>query len=334
MAVADERKALDRHFSVASLLQPAGDSLSIVRDSARLPTGMDPADRILGGGFRAGDLVLLGGRPGVGKTIVGLQWARSMALSGAAVMMASYEHDEQTLLGRLIALEIGMLEIGPVDAETESLVAGVMNGEFATGSEVGRHALVRAAMSRIESYADRLTLLPAARLRLDLRQMSESFAAIEGERRALVIDYVQKVPIEGAVSSWDADGARLVAERTKDLALSTNAAVIAVTAVDEAGLQSRRVRLPHLRSAASLSYEADVAIMMNEKALCTSRVHTAYDLTRVEKFERRVVFSIEKNRSGRANVDLEFEKDFQRFRFLPEGDFVAETLVDGVVVES
>ncbi len=109
--------------------------------------------------------------------------------------------------------------------------------------------------------------------------------------------------------------------------------MVAIAAVDETGLKSRRVRLPHLRSAASLSYEADIAIMMNEKVLCTSRVHTAFDLTRIEDFERQVVFSIEKNRSGRSALDIEFEKDFGRFRFVPEGQFVAETLIDGIVVD-
>ena len=89
----------------------SGFGLSIVRDTGRLPTGMDPLDRLLGGGFRASDFVLLGGRPGVGKTIAGLQWARAMAMSGATAVIASYEHDEQTLLGRLVALEIGNLEL-------------------------------------------------------------------------------------------------------------------------------------------------------------------------------------------------------------------------------
>ena len=145
---------------------------------------------------------------------------------------------------------------------------------------------------------------------------------------------MQKVPISGPSTSWDADGARLVAGRLKDLAMDTSSGIVAIAAVDEEGLHSRRVRLSHLRSAAALSYEADIAIMMNEKALCTSRVHTAFDLTRIEEFEQRVVFSIEKNRSGRSNLDLEFEKDFGRFRFHPDGNFVAETLIDGVVVDT
>lgn len=333
MAIAHDYSTIEQHFTVSSLLQPANDGLAIVRDTGRLPTGMDPLDRILGGGLRASDFVLLGGRPGVGKTIAGLQWARSIAMSGATAVVASYEHDEQTLLGRLIAMEMGNLELGPLDSEMEQLVAGVMNGEFAPSTEVGRHPIVRAALAQVETYAPRLVLIPAARLRLDLQGLEQAYTEVPAERKALLIDYVQKVPVKGAHSSWEAEGARIVAERLKDLALATNSAVIAIAAVDETGLQSRRVRLPHLRSSASLSYEADVAVMLNEKALCTSRVHMAYDLTRVEEFERRVVFSIEKNRSGRAMVDLEFEKDFGRFRFIPDGAFVAETLVDGVIVD-
>lgn len=333
MALAVGPGPIDQTYAVSALLQPAADGLAIVRDSARLPTGMDPLDRMLGGGFRGGDFVVIGGRPGVGKTIVGLQWARAIAMSGATAVVASYEHDEQTLLGRLVALEIGNLDLGPVDGETERLISGVLNGEVGPATEIGRHPIVRAALACVETYASQLVLVPAARLRLDLDRLEAVYGAVEANRKALVIDYVQKVPVPGATSAWEADGARVVAERLKELALSSDSAIVAIAAVDEVGLQSRRVRLSHLRSAAALSYEADIALMLNEKALCTSRVHLAYDLTRVEEFERNVVFSIEKNRAGRSGVDLEFEKDFARFRFLDEGTFVAETLIDGVVVD-
>ena len=106
MALASNHESIERNFAVSSLLQPAADGLSIVRDTARLPTGMDPFDRLLNGGFRPGDFVLLGGRPGVGKTILGLQWARAMAQSGATAVVASYEHDEQTLLGQPRAMVV------------------------------------------------------------------------------------------------------------------------------------------------------------------------------------------------------------------------------------
>ena len=61
------------------------------------------------GGFRSGELVLLGGPQGLGKTTWALQVARNVARSGRAVLMFSFEHDLQTLLIRLVALEAGLL---------------------------------------------------------------------------------------------------------------------------------------------------------------------------------------------------------------------------------
>ena len=57
-----------------------------------------------------------------------------------------------------------------------------------------------------------------------------------------------------------------------------------------------------------------------------SRSHLAFDTTRHEDFRQHTIFSVEKNRSGQANVDLEFKKDFTHFRFKPNGRFVSERL--------
>jgi len=77
--------------------------------SVFLATGFDPLDAALGGGVGVQDLVIVGGRPGVGKTVVALQWARWMAMQGRPVVFACYEHGERALLARLFALELGTL---------------------------------------------------------------------------------------------------------------------------------------------------------------------------------------------------------------------------------
>src|SRR5579864_8216627 len=41
------------------------------------PTNFTPLDQVLAGGLRPGDMMLVGGTPGVGKTVVTLQWARN-----------------------------------------------------------------------------------------------------------------------------------------------------------------------------------------------------------------------------------------------------------------
>ncbi|MFA5787823.1 MAG: DnaB-like helicase C-terminal domain-containing protein, partial [Actinomycetota bacterium] len=72
-----------------------------------IPTGFEPLDRVLGGGLRPGELTLVGGIPGVGKTIATLQWARNIASQGRTTIFACYEHEEVDLLVRLLALEMG-----------------------------------------------------------------------------------------------------------------------------------------------------------------------------------------------------------------------------------
>jgi hypothetical protein len=57
-----------------------------------------------------------------------------------------------------------------------------------------------------------------------------------------------------------------------------------------------------------------------------SRAYLAYSPTRAEEFDRQVVFSVEKNRNGTADIDLEFEKDFPHYRFHPRGHWVTERL--------
>ena len=44
-----------------------------------------------------------------------------------------------------------------------------------------------------------------------------------------------------------------------------------------------------------------------------------------------VVFSVEKNRDGSPNMNLEFRKDLANYRFDPDGAFVSESLVDHVI---
>lgn len=60
-------------------------------DVPRLPSGIGEFDRVLGGGFVPGSIVLLGGDPGIGKSTLLLQAAAAMAESGTRVLYASSE---------------------------------------------------------------------------------------------------------------------------------------------------------------------------------------------------------------------------------------------------
>src|SRR5437899_938276 len=97
----DSLRALSDVIAEADAQLSAGESAA-----ARVwPTGFGLLDTSLGGGLRSGELTLLGGQQGLGKTSFVLQVLHSTVSRGGAGVYFSYEHDASTLLQRLIALE-------------------------------------------------------------------------------------------------------------------------------------------------------------------------------------------------------------------------------------
>jgi DNA repair protein RadA/Sms len=68
--------------------------------SARLSTGIDEFDRVLGGGVVPGSLVLIGGEPGIGKSTLLLQAAAHFAHSTGPVLYSSGEESEHQIKSR------------------------------------------------------------------------------------------------------------------------------------------------------------------------------------------------------------------------------------------
>jgi len=68
--------------------------------SARLTTGIDEFDRVLGGGVVPGSLVLIGGEPGIGKSTLLLQAAAHFANTTGPVLYSSGEESEHQIKSR------------------------------------------------------------------------------------------------------------------------------------------------------------------------------------------------------------------------------------------
>jgi replicative DNA helicase len=297
-----------------------------------VPTGFDIIDSTLGGGVRAGDLILIGGTPGVGKTIVTLQWARNIALTGATAIYACYEHEESALLSRLLALEVGELPHSSDDSEMEKFRLGIQ--EVAAGTGRGLRDLfdsgdlISRAYDRVNSYADNLWLVRASGANTGVDELEQMVIEHKGDAPlVLFVDYLQKVSVRPEPPD-EAEKVTRVTEGLKELALKHKIPIIAVVAADREGLKSRRLRLHHLRGSSALAYEADIALILNDKFNSISKVHLAYDPVRADTFRNYTVFTVEKNRGGPNLVDVEFRKDFLYYRFDPAGQPVQEKLVD------
>ena len=297
------------------------------------PTGFDVLDRNLGGGVRSGELILLAGPQGLGKTTWTLQAARNIALTGRSVLFFSFEHDPATLLIRLVTLEVGLA--AGVEAPIMSQIRAAFEstdgrlGSLADRLENWPGGLK--ALDMVESYADRMVLhrSTGSSTTLDIiRDAVEEVREQTGQLPAVFVDYLQKVRVVNG-PPLEEDRVTMVVEGLKDLALDADIPVVAIVAADKAGLETgKRMRVNNLRGSSALAYEADTVLILNNKFDVVARHHLVYNTGNVERFKHWVVLTIEKNRSGKDGIDLEFQKRFEQSRFDPNGQVVAEKLVD------
>ena len=70
-----------------------------------VPTGFASIDKMLGGGLRRGDLVVIGGDTASGKSALALAFAIRMALAQARMLFLTAEMSPERVLERVIAIE-------------------------------------------------------------------------------------------------------------------------------------------------------------------------------------------------------------------------------------
>lgn len=313
--------------SVTSLLDDVRSGEADVLGIGPVGTGFEPLDSVLGGGFLPGDVVLLGGQPGVGKTLCALQWARNISSQDRHVTFACFEHDESALLTRLLVQELAAVNSG-VDATSHmrarKSVRDLMLGLISIDEAIKESPAIEKAFASLERFSPNLQLLRASTQHTTPHQLDSVSREHLAAGGVLVVDYLQKLPIPGA-SNLDERFYRSI-EIMKELAISHQITVIALSAASASGISANRLRMSDLRGSDALAHESDVVILMNNKVTATSDRHLKFDLTQLDKARRRTVFSIEKNRRGETDVHLEFKKDFGNFRFDPSGGFVSETL--------
>jgi replicative DNA helicase len=299
-----------------------------------IPTGFSPLDAYLHGGVRVGELFLVGGAQGVGKSTWALQLARHAAAGGhGRVLYVCYEHSEEFLLERLIAMESALA--GEEDPVSVGDLRNLLAGNAGSGSHQGgigdllaELGHTRPVLERLAAYEERLFLVKAGAM-TTVEAIGSLARACPGEGPLVVIvDYLQKVSVFPDPPSEEEQVRRSV-EGLKELAMSQSVAVVAVVAADTEGVKAQRMRIHHLRGDTALAYEADVVLILNDKHRAVARHHVVYQPNVAEGFHGWVVFSLEKNRGGVDGIDFELRKRFAHACFDPVGGFLSEQLVDG-----
>jgi replicative DNA helicase len=307
---------------LAALQRPDADPPGVRR---AWDTGLYPLDVHLGGGLHAGDLALVAGPQGVGKTTATLQIARNVAAAGGRATYVCYEHLTSTLSHRLLALE-STLVAGDLAASMEELRTAMARTapDDPLEQRVGTLPGMSMALSAIAEYGERLTLVAARGDQTGVAQLRE--LALAGEPGLVVVDYLQKVHAPGIEDEETRVGH--VGTALKDLALETGSAVLAVAAVEREGLSGGRIRSQHLKGSVTLAYEADVVLVLQDKYDVVARQHLVYDSAAATAHHRWLVCSVEKNRHGEDRLDLEFRKRLSHGLLDPVGRMVEDQLMD------
>jgi replicative DNA helicase len=323
-------RALDEVLDTADASLTKGESAA----GKAWPTGFSPLDAYLSGGVRSGELVLVGGPQGFGKTTWVLQVLRNIVAGGDHGVYFSYEHDEYTILERLLALEAGLIygaEAVGLRRIRSALEAVDGRGDLALDARLANTNGGQEALQAVRQYSKRLFFARANGSTTDLREIAaraEQIKEATGHAPVVVVDYLQKVPVPDGPSAEE-ERITMVAEGLKDLALRLQCPIIAIVAAEREGLVAgKRLRVNNLRGSSALAYEPDVILLMNDKYDVVARHHLVFDVGNAERFRSWAVMTIEKNRSGLDKIDLEFQKHFEQGRFETKGNVVSEQRVD------
>ncbi len=302
-----------------------------------IPLGFTPLDKTIGAGLRPGELLLIGGAQGTGKTTMALQMARNVASAGQAnVLYICFEHEEQYLLNRMIAMESALAHLphktGAIkiqDVRKEILGSWLAEGQ--SGTQLANNPRLRPSLDRIARYGQNLFLLRGSQTAStidNIRNLVRQHRELSGDRRLMVIvDYMQKVPVIPEPPT-EAEKVTYVVNGLKDISLTEDVPMIAIVAADKEGLKAARLRNHHLRGSSAINYEADIILILNEKYHIVAKVNIEFNPYQAQRFRDWMIMSVEKNRGGQDNVDLEFEKHFEFSCFDPNGRTVQEKLIE------
>lgn len=277
-----------------------------------IPTGFEPLDTYLGGGLVPESLILVGGPPGAGKTVLVLQAARNIAAMSkdnkTAACVVCFEHGEVYLYHRLLCLE--SVSGGSSEGLTMDDIrrAALKNDGTEPGLEslLQKYHTARDAWSRIVQYWERLYLIKGHPVKTTLNVLDTYLTRLCSQFTSVVlfVDYLQKVPVFSPGAELTPERQiRTVTEGLKNLALSHCVPIVVVAAADIEGLKDGRVRFEDLWGGSSVNYEPDVALMLNP-------VHEAR-----QEPGSDIMFSIEKNRLGPTGVEFRQVLHGQYFSF-------------------
>jgi replicative DNA helicase len=282
-----------------------------------VPSGFSDLDSLLGG-LHASDLIIVAGRPGMGKTSLATNmafhaarlWAKDRAdqaepKRGAPVLLFSLEMAASQLSARILS------------EQTEIEMRKIRTGRF-SDAEWDRFVHTAQVLGDLPLYIDDTGGISIAQIAARARRLKR-----EKHIGLIVIDYLQLVEPSSRRFENRVQEISDVTKGLKALAKELSVPVMALSQLSR-GVDNRddkRPVLSDLRESGSIEQDADVVMFVyREEYYLQSREpepgtsdHAEW-LEKLERVHNRAEILVEKHRHGPTNkVDLFFDSRFTRF---------------------
>jgi replicative DNA helicase len=278
---------------------------------ACVPTGYAGLDELLGGGFQRSELVIVGGRPSMGKTSLALNIARNAAVEHhACVALFSLEMAKEALVMRLLSSEsrVNSRNFAP-GKHTDSDESHIME---ATG-----------LLSEAPIYIDDTPMLRMGEMRSKCLRFS-----FENTLDMIIIDYLQLMQGDKSTDNRVQEVSE-ISRALKGLARELNVPVVAVSQLNRApqGRASHEPQLADLRESGSIEQDADVVLLIyREEYYFPDEQEWKITQQQQQREERdyprgQADIIVAKNRNGPTDrIKLHFQHNLAKFENINAGE--------------
>ena len=211
-----------------------------------LPTGFTDFDRRTAG-LQPSDLIIIAGRPGMGKTALGLNMAQHVGVHvRRPVAIFSLEMSKEQLVIRFLCAQ--------AKVDSSKLRTGFLRQD-------DWHILTQAAgvLSEAPIYIDDTPAQSA----LDIRAKARRLQAEVGDLALVIVDYLQLMQVRGRAESRQQEISSIT-RSLKALAKELNVPVIALSQLSRAVEQRKppKPQLSDLRESGAIEQDADVVALI------------------------------------------------------------------------
>jgi len=284
-----------------------------------LSSGLADLDGKLGG-LQKSDLIILAGRPSMGKTALA---------TNIAYNVAKFYEPERQADGTIIAKNGGIVGFFSLEMSSEQLATRILAEQAEISSEKIRRGMINetefrklaevaSEMSRIPLYIDQTGGITVAQLSARARKLKR-----QNGLDLLVVDYLQLLSGSKARSENRVQEITEITTGLKALAKELGVPVIALSQLSRQveTREDKRPQLSDLRESGSIEQDADVVMFVFREEYYVERTKPAEGtpefadwMTRMSQVSGKAEVIIGKQRHGPVGtVELSFEGQFTRF---------------------